>query len=91
MTWYAKLFGHYQQFGSGLMSAKNRKLFVKAHPSPDTREFLQWFVETGILQTFFHAHVSSKKSYSLKYNVYVTVSGGPEVDASTRRPLSEDL
>ncbi|KAL3123778.1 hypothetical protein niasHT_009991 [Heterodera trifolii] len=52
MIWYAKLFGHYRKFGQNILSARNRKLFAHAHPCAETRHFLKWFVENGILQSF---------------------------------------
>lgn len=55
MKWYAKLFGHFRNFGrtsQQLLTVKNRKLFVRAHPSPEIRQFLKWFTENGILQQF---------------------------------------
>jgi hypothetical protein len=59
MKWYAKIFGHYAVYGEDVLSTKkSRKLLSQSHPSPEVREFLGWFVETGILQSFFFNHVS---------------------------------
>uniref|UniRef100_A0A914GT61 Large ribosomal subunit protein eL39 n=1 Tax=Globodera rostochiensis TaxID=31243 RepID=A0A914GT61_GLORO len=55
MIWYAKLFGHFRKFGQNILSARNRKLFAHAHPCAETRLFLKWFVENGILQSFIFA------------------------------------
>ncbi|KAI1718802.1 DENN (AEX-3) domain-containing protein [Ditylenchus destructor] len=52
MIFYAKLFGHYKQFGEDILTARNRKRFAHAHPCSDVRLFLTWFVENGILQSF---------------------------------------
>ncbi|KAI3420342.1 hypothetical protein GPALN_003650 [Globodera pallida] len=57
MIWYAKLFGHYRKFGQNILSARNRKLFAHAHPCAETRLFLKWFMENGILQSFIFAQV----------------------------------
>jgi hypothetical protein len=58
MIWYAKLFGHYRHFrGLDLLTAKNRKAFVDAHPCHETRPFLKWFVESGVLQSFIASQV----------------------------------
>lgn len=76
MKWYAKLFGHFRNFGrtsQQLLTVKNRKLFVRAHPSPEIRQalyvhkqsifdvkfrqFLKWFTENGILQQFMFTQV----------------------------------
>jgi len=60
MTWYAKIFGHYQVYGDALLSARCRKRLSMAHPSPDVREMLQWFAETGILQSFFFSQLNNQ-------------------------------
>ncbi|CAK5090549.1 unnamed protein product [Meloidogyne enterolobii] len=52
MIFYAKLFGHYRSFGQDILTARNRKLFARAHPCSETRLFLNWFIENGILQYF---------------------------------------
>lgn len=57
MEWYAKIFGHYQVYGDALLSSRTRKRLSMSHPSPDIREFLQWFAETGVLQYFFFTQV----------------------------------
>lgn len=57
MIFYAKLFGHFQRFGVDILTARNRKRFVQAHPCADTRFFLKWFVENGILQSFIFNQV----------------------------------
>ena len=59
MIWYAELFGHYKDFscGANILTAKNKKRFVKVHPIPEVREFLQWFVESGIFQAFLYTPV----------------------------------
>uniref|UniRef100_A0A7E4WBE2 UDENN domain-containing protein n=1 Tax=Panagrellus redivivus TaxID=6233 RepID=A0A7E4WBE2_PANRE len=54
MTWYAQLFGHVRayQCGKVLLKAKPKRKFINEHPTPEVREFLLWFTETCIFQTF---------------------------------------
>lgn len=62
MMWYAKIFGHFQAYGEALLSSRSRKRLSMSHPSPDVREMLQWFGETGVLQTFFFNQVTHTRS-----------------------------
>ncbi|KAI6226907.1 UDENN domain-containing protein [Aphelenchoides besseyi] len=57
-VWYARIFGHYQAFGSSLLSARDRKRLAMSHPCSDYRKMLQWFVETGLLQFFFNQNTT---------------------------------
>jgi hypothetical protein len=57
MIWYAKLFGHYRTFGLEILTARNRRLFANAHPCAETRLFLSWFIENGLLQYFISTQV----------------------------------
>ncbi|KAI6191211.1 UDENN domain-containing protein [Aphelenchoides bicaudatus] len=62
MIWYAKIFGHYKAYGDSLLSSRSRKKLSSSHPSPDVREMLQWFVEAGVLQTFFFNQINNQSS-----------------------------
>lgn len=68
MIWYAKLFGHYRIFGYDILTARNRKLFARAHPCPETRLFLKWFVENGILQSFIFTQSRSDQKNGTNSN-----------------------
>ncbi|CAD5229011.1 unnamed protein product [Bursaphelenchus okinawaensis] len=92
MTWYARIFGHYTVFGGALMSTRNRKKLALAHPSPDTREMLQWFTETGILQSFFFNH-TNKNYFSSDIDRFQSIRKkyAPPVDKNGKRKKARSL
>uniref|UniRef100_A0A915DXK3 Uncharacterized protein n=1 Tax=Ditylenchus dipsaci TaxID=166011 RepID=A0A915DXK3_9BILA len=86
MIFYAKIFGHYKRFGQDIMTARNRKRFAAAHPCADTRLFLKWFVENGILQSFIFSQrsVSNGKNLESRFED-ILKKYSPPVDKKGKR------
>ncbi|CAD5234803.1 unnamed protein product [Bursaphelenchus xylophilus] len=92
MVWYARIFGHYTVFGNSLLSTRNRKRLAMAHPSPETREMLQWFTETGILQSFFF-NQTQRNSFSSAIDRFEKIRKkyAPPVDKNGKRKKARSL